>query len=235
MTIEDELRRHWRLIFREPETEIPAAIVIEHLDESVTSDWVEMEVVTHDLSAAGINASMRNVLLVDERKARDLLDTGIARFGSRRRLELGGPVSPGFRRINLLEYVFEIEGFASSSIAAEPAHWSPALTRVVANGTEGKAHVIADRVDPVHILYMAEMQPAAAGAMARKIREAWYLMQAASQAITILRTLSGLDGRMPGNSIESSLVIRTTAMLQSISERVAAFTMIDVPAVRGMP
>lgn len=253
--LEDLEGARWRLaLVTEARGTLPAdqplgaCVVLERLAPAHVAhaavDWVRLEDVTCDPAEVGVDWRDRGVMFLATEVARDVLIQRMAMRGmvprpTRLKVDEPPPVIAepdleGHFRMTLLEYAVIVEGNAAH---ATPGIWRRAdgdgrslgaiLDAVV---TGGPSDPVAESMSTEDMMHVITAQPLAAAAMARKLREAHFLIQDLLGGMLSLRgELDHLSEPPNRPTNYAKRVEMFDHWLTSARERASAFSMIQIP------
>jgi len=249
--IEDLTGSHWRLALDASGNQ--PLVNLECLHSQVVDGWVHIALVSSEPKIVGVDWRSAGVVMVDTKIARRILVERMAEYGAQPRpadLEAGAssmgtlpgiaapaiaePDMVGHVRVNLLEYMADVERYAA---LATSGVWRAAdgtgrslgaiLDAIV---TGGPMDPVAESMTTADLAHVLRTQPLAAGAMVRKLREAFYLLQDLAKAVLSMRgELDHLSSPKHRTEQYRARIDMFDRWLVAIQERCAAFPVIQVP------
>ena len=252
--IEDLNGACWRLSLDVDPVVGHPLVNLECLYGKVVEGWVHIKFVTRLPKEVGVEWRSEGVTMVDGKVARAVLvklmaehnteprpsgvEVGLSMMetlpGAGQPLTLDEPELEAHHRVNLLEYLQVVEAaaaIATSGIwrAADGSDRSlGAILDAIITG--GPADPVAESMTHVDMMHVLTTQPLAAGALVRKLREAFYLLQDLAKAVLSLRGeidhLSSPKHRTHSYATRIDMFDRYVATMQ---ERCAVFPTIQIP------
>lgn len=253
---------HWRLALIDDPDAMRLQVTVECMYSAVVTDWVHVQHVTYDPESIGVEWRKSGVVMVDSKRARRELVAAMAKHSAVPRpadlaeglaslstLPGVGPVvteakNDAHRQANLLEYLVEVEATAAD---ATPGVWRSdtedaaeqlrvtayrALSAVI---TGAMTDPVAESMSPADLQHVLATQPLATGAMVRKLREAFFLLQDMAKAVLAMRgELDAFSRGMPAQAPpgHEANVAMLDSWLTALRKRCAQFPAIQVPDVR---
>lgn len=261
MADHDAFQVGWRLTLRSSGAG-PARVRLER-DISNSKDWTDVEVVDSNfitLEEAGVTWHKGGVVILDQVKTSAALlaamsanTPAVARewLEAMDTLPTSAPpiVEPdvaGYHRVNLLEYLVELEARAGAATGGiwygqslEMINHSSAAAVLDAIVTGAPTDPVCESMSPADHAHVLMTQPAAAAAMARKLREAFHLLEDLKTVAMGLRAemsryvwVGRRDGQEHGANRDR--VRAYDLCLRSLADRCAAFPSIQVPELAPM-
>lgn len=236
----------WRLVLDDAPGGHPL-VDLQLWGDKTCSEWVHIKHVAANPAEVGVVRHSHGVLVLDDKKATERLTQEMSGQGATMvpldgltvievdpQLTLPEPDIPQHRRESLLGHLMNLEALSIEAMSRFPGVWRGqvrpgfvAVSEEDMNPEYGHFPVSA----PAVVEYIAATQPLAVGALSRKIREAFFLMQDMARAIISLRkeidNLSNPRNRPPAYVTRLDMFDR---WLKGVQERVALFPTIQVPA-----
>lgn len=260
MEILDSNDARWRLLLEEPKEDgHPIAVVLQCRYSPVVDGWVHVKHVTSNPDDVGISYRKNNVTMLDGKKARSLLLSLMADHGATpkprdiheglqmlstmpgvdSRPVLDEPEVDGHVKMNLLDYLLGVEGTAAN---ATPGLWYAADGQGKSLGSILEAVCTGAPSDPVcesmaaeDLRHVLAAQPLAVGAMVRKLREAFFLLQDLSKAALAARgEIDHLVAPQHRPDEYARRIDMFDRWMAYLGQRCAVFPTIQVPAFEGV-
>lgn len=222
--------------------------------------WVHVNHVTDKPADVGLIHQQRGVIMLDDKKSRAALVEQMRQHGAIPRPALAEGISmmgtlpwstgvpniedldtPLHRRRNLLGYLVELE---ATAMTASAGLWRPAdgktlgavLDAVVRGTGDDPGDLVAESLSVADQEHILVTQPWAAGAIARKLREAFYLLQDLSKAAFAARgEIDHLSHPQHRTESYKSRLDMFDRWMTSLAQRCAAFPTIQVPDFGPLP
>lgn len=246
--IEDANGTMWRLVI---DDFVPEALIVDRRHVALEcrystddSGWALVDKIDGAQPEFGIEWRGRGVLILDPKKTRATLVGLMAKHGLAPAIageppwskapNIPEPTLERHRRVNLLEFLVQVE---AAGAGATPGIWYAADGRgrslkAVMNAvmSGGPGDPVCESMTAQDVEHAIATQPLSSGALVRKLREAYFLLQDLSKAALALRGeidhLSSPQHRTPQYLIRIDMFDR---WMSALSERCAAFPTIQVP------
>ncbi|HKQ65980.1 MAG TPA: hypothetical protein VJZ73_13280 [Methylomirabilota bacterium] len=235
----------WRLAMDETAEHQQPLVRLERLEPIFGEPtWTHVKHITANLAEVGVERRGQSVILLDDKKAKARLQLEMSALGhaplfvhemvgDQRPPVIAEPDLDGHVRANLLELVLRIEAKAAAATAGE---WyasderaaGVALSAVITGAPTDPVAESMSREDQDHVI---STQPMVAGALCRKLREAFYLLQNSGKLALMLRqAVDRLMAETPGPaSISGSWLEGINAMMATMALQMSAFPIVQVP------